>query len=97
MRGWSDECNVAKREHNTHPASWYFLSFADEERFLGGLFVRGNGPRNAVQRARELGVKFVNATVECSPVTDAEMLEHVPVEMREQLLNEEQVSALGGI
>src|SRR5690349_12542142 len=89
----SNECGMAKRQR----PSWFFLSFADSERFLGGAFVRSNKPRNALQCARELGIQFVNATVQCTPLSETEMAEHVPLKMRARLLNEAEVRALGGV
>ena len=61
--------------------SWFFLSFADHKQFLGGLFLRAQGPTNAVETARNLGIRFANATVECTRASDAEIDQNLPLEM----------------
>jgi len=76
--------------------SWFFLSFADDKQFLGGLFLRAQGPTSAVETARELGIRFANATVECTRASDDEIERNLPLEMRYRLLNEHEVRALGG-
>ena len=76
--------------------SWFFLSFADDKQFLGGLFLRAKGPRSAVETARDLGIRFANATVECTPASDDEIDQNLPLEMRYRLLNEHEVRLLGG-
>src|SRR5207245_78288 len=75
--------------------SWFFLSFADDQQFLGGLFLRAQGPTSAVETARDLGIRFANATVECTRASDDEIAQNLPLEMRYRLLNEHEVRVLG--
>jgi len=89
------EYETAEQERENNRASWFFLSFADDEQFLGGAFVRAHGPRTAIQRARDLGIQFCGATVECTPASDDEIAKNLPLEMRHRLLNEDEVRALG--
>ena len=76
--------------------SWFFLSFADDNQFLGGLFLRAKGPKSAVETPRDLGIRFSNATVECTPASDDQIAKNLPLEMRYRLLNEHEVRLLGG-
>jgi len=90
------EYDTPKQEREKNPESWFYLSFANDTGFLGGAFLRARGPRPAMQRARALGITFCDATVECTPASDDEVDEHVPGEMRNRLLTEEEVRDLGG-
>jgi len=85
-----------EQERQNNPASWFFLSFADDEQFLGGAFVRAHGPRTAIQRGRDLGIQFAGATVQCEPLPEDEFVARVPDAMRERLLNEDEVRQMGG-
>ena len=90
------EYQTPEQERELNPASWFLLSFANDEQFLGGAFVRAYGPRTAIQRARDLGIQFSGATVECQFLTDDELADHVSPTMRERLLNEKEVRRVGG-
>ena len=90
------EYDTPEQEREKNPESWFFLSFANDEQFLGGAFVGAHGPHTAIQRAREIDIAFADATVECTPSADDEIAEHVPGAMRDRLLTEEEVRELGG-
>jgi hypothetical protein len=90
------EYETPEQERQKNPASWFFLSFANDEQCLGGAFVRAHGPRTAIQRARDLGIQFADATVQCQPLPEDEFLARVPGGMRERLLTEEEVREVGG-
>ena len=74
---------------------WFFVSVATDFRFVGGAFVQAHGPRTAVERTAQLGVSLRNASAECTPVTDEEIL-RIPESMRERRLSETEVRGLGG-
>jgi hypothetical protein len=85
-----------KEECEKNPESWFYLSFANDTGFLGGAIVHAHGPASAIQRAAGIGIHFADAGVECTPVTDEELAEHIPAEMRGRRLTEEEVRELGG-
>ena len=72
------EYDTPEQEREKNPEGWFFLSFANDEQFLGGAFVRAHGPHTAIQRAREIDIAFADATVECTPSADDEIAENVP-------------------
>jgi hypothetical protein len=43
-------------EESQRPEMWWWLSFADDEGFLGGVLTRARGFLSAVQKARNLGI-----------------------------------------
>jgi hypothetical protein len=90
------EYDTPEQEREKNPESWFYLSFASGRAFLGGAIVRANGPASAIQRAVGIGIHFADAGVECTPVTDEELAEHIPAELRDRLLTEEEVRELGG-
>ncbi len=75
---------------------WYYLSFASDTAFLGGAFIRSAGPTSALLRAAQLGLIPDKAEAETTEM-DEEEIARIPVELRECLLSESCVRALGGI
>jgi hypothetical protein len=74
---------------------WYWLSFANRTRFLGGAIVWARGIETAVLRARELEISsgfrgMVN--VFCEPVPLRVMKNHVPPDLRNRLLSKEDIT-----
>ena len=74
---------------------WYWLSFANNTRFLGGAIVWARGIETAVLRARELEISsgfrgMVN--VFCEPVPRRLMKNHVPPDLRNRLLSKEDIT-----
>src|ERR1044071_9288221 len=47
---------LAAKEMRERPASWWWLSFANTERFLGVVVIQAHGPVHAIERARNLGI-----------------------------------------
>lgn len=80
------EYDTPEQERETNPESWFFLSFANDSAFPSGAIVRAHEPATAVQRAAEIGIRFTDAGVECTAITDEELAEPIPVEMRARLL-----------
>ena len=78
------------------PPRWHYISFSGVS-FLGAAFVRAQGKRAAIARAKSLGI--TPAGVEdtlCLPITGADMRRHVPTSMRNRLLSEAETRKLGG-
>ena len=76
------------------PAQWYWLSFASNTGFLGGAIVWAHGIETAVQRARDLNIsRGFRKTVDvfCEPISRRIMKDHVPPDLRNRLLSEEEV------
>jgi hypothetical protein len=46
----------AAEERQTEPEAWWYLSFATEDEFVGGIIARGCGPVTARMRVAELGL-----------------------------------------
>jgi hypothetical protein len=75
-------------------AQWYWLSFANKTGFLGGAIVWAHGIETAVLRARDLHIsRGFRKTVEvfCEPISYRIMKEHVPPDLRNRLLSEDEV------
>ena len=47
---------TAVMDEQRNPEGWWYLSFADENGFLGGAVVRGRGPVTAMLTARSFGI-----------------------------------------
>jgi hypothetical protein len=75
-------------------SQWYWLSFANKSGFLGAAILRAHGVETAVLRARELSIsRGFRGTVDvfCEPISRRVMKEHVPPDLRNRLLSEEEV------
>jgi len=75
-------------------AQWYWLSFANKKGFLGAAIVWAHGIETAVLRARDLNIsRGFRKTVKifCEPISYRIMKEHVPPDLRNRLLSEEEV------
>ncbi len=53
---WEARLAAAEAEEAKHPLCWWYLSFAEPERFLGGCFVQARGLISALRRATALGI-----------------------------------------
>jgi hypothetical protein len=81
------------QEHRKH-GQWYWLSFANKRGFLGGAILWAHGIETAVLRARELNItRGFRGTVEvfCEPIPARVMKEHIPSNLRNRLLFEDEV------
>lgn len=73
---------------------WHWLSFANKTGFLGGAVVWAHGIETSVLRARELKIsRGFRGTVEvfCEPIPARIVREHVPADLRNRLLSEDDV------
>lgn len=76
-------------EEHRHAARWYYLSFADDGGFLGGVIVGSCGFLTAIQRATELGIN-PGGEVMCTPIPRKDLC-RVPPDLRNQLLPQDKV------
>jgi hypothetical protein len=76
-------------EELTHAPRWHYLSFANNEAFLGAAIVRAHGIVTAVERARKLAI-YPGGEVMGAPIKSKE-LSRVPKELRNRLLTETEV------
>jgi hypothetical protein len=91
-KGKSAKLLAAER---TQPRAWFFLSFASETAFLGGVIVAAHGILTATERATELGI-HPGGDAMCWPV-GRKYLHRIPVGLRNRLLTEAEVrERLGG-
>jgi hypothetical protein len=82
-------------EEHRHAARWHYLSFADDEGFLGGVIVRSYGFLTAIQRATDLGIN-PGGEVISTPIPRKDLW-RVPTDLRNRLLSEDEVqNKLGG-
>ena len=73
---------------------WFWLSFANENGFLGGAIVWAHGIETAVLRARNLNIsQSFRGEVEvfCEPIPSRIMKRHVPPELRNRRLSQSEV------
>jgi hypothetical protein len=73
---------------------WYWLSFVNKSGFLGGAILWAHGIETSVLRARELNIsRGFRGTVEvfCEPISARVMKEHIPSDLRNRLLSEDEV------
>jgi hypothetical protein len=74
---------------------WYWLSFANNTRFLGGAIVWARGIETAVLRARALDIsRDFRGIVDvfCEPVPRRVMKDHVPPDLRNRLLSRDEIT-----
>ena len=79
-----------RRAQEVVPRDWFYISFADEQRFLGGAYVRGKNGVQAVYRAARLGINPGGQAAFMGPLPDVE--KRVPAENRERLLTEQEIN-----
>jgi hypothetical protein len=72
-----------------HAMEWFFISFADNARFLGGCVVRARGPRDAINRTSKLGI-YPGGEAMCQALPEDQM-HRVPTDLRNRLLTEWEV------
>lgn len=53
---WLRRVNARLAKESEEPNRWWFLSFASEEAFLGGLFLEAHGVIHAIQEAYRRGI-----------------------------------------
>ena len=73
---------------------WHWLSFANTRGFLGAAVVWAHGIETAVQRARELHISRGfrgNVEVFCEPIPTSIIKAHIPPDLRNRLLAEDEV------
>jgi hypothetical protein len=74
--------------------SWFYLSFASDEGFLGGCYVVGDNLMDAVKRAWTVGCNPGGQARAAGPIPDEAMDAHVPAGSREVLLSYSELEAL---
>jgi hypothetical protein len=57
-------------EEADKPRRWWYLSFADEKKFLGGFIVRARGITSARMAMTALGIKSPGGQVLSAPIED---------------------------
>lgn len=67
--------------------SWFYLSFASEEGFLGACYVQGDDLLHAVKRAWVVGANPGGQVRAAGPIDEETMDKHVSVVLREKLLS----------
>lgn len=67
--------------------TWFYLSFANEEGFLGGAYVPGADVMAACKRAWEAGCNPGGEVQGAGPIPDEVVEERVPAPARERLLS----------
>jgi hypothetical protein len=77
------------------PRHWFYLSFANDSEFLGGVIVEAHGVVTATQRADQLGISPPDylrkkATV-LSWKLEGENLRKVPLDLRNKLISEQEL------
>lgn len=55
-RTWKARRDKLLREEMAQPEAWWWLSFADENGFKGGIFTRARGIISAVTKTHTLGI-----------------------------------------
>lgn len=53
---WEQRLADLLAEEATQPETWWFLSFASDEAFLGGCVIKARGIATAIRRAHALGI-----------------------------------------
>lgn len=72
--------------------AWWYLSFADEDSFLGGAYIQAFGTMSAVTTATVLGLNPGGEVAAWGPIPDDQMDLHVPVENRMRLLSQKEIN-----
>jgi hypothetical protein len=71
---------------------WWYLSFATDEGFLGGVYIQAFGSMSAVTTATVLGFNPGGEVACWGPIPVEQMDLHVPVEKRTRLLSKEEIN-----
>lgn len=90
FRNRTDE--ILTREMDAGEFAWYYLSFADEEQFLGGLYIQAFGVLSATTTAAVTGMNPGGEVAAWGPIPDWQMDLHVPEEKRMRLLTKDEIN-----
>lgn len=90
FRNRTDE--LLTQEMDAGEFAWYYLSFATEDDFLGGLYIQAFGLMSAVTTATVMGLNPGGEVATWGPIPDWQMKLHVPEEKRMRLLTKEEVN-----
>lgn len=74
--------------------SWFYLSFASEDGFLGACYVAGDDLMGAVRNSWTLGINPGGEVAAAGPIPQAAVDAHVPPAARDVLLSYSELEAL---
>lgn len=77
--------------------SWFYLSFASDEGFLGGCYVAGDDLIDAVRNSWTLGINPGGEVRAAGPIPQADVDARVPPAARDALLSYSELEALHGM
>lgn len=84
--------DVQAQEQEQYVANdWWYLSFASETGFLGGLYLEAQGPMGAIQRAHEIGQNPGGEVRVLGPMPGLELC---PKQYLGRLLTEEEIATV---
>lgn len=72
-------------------ANWYYLSFSEEDGWIGGLYACAIDRRHALHRSFELEIDPGDSVMIIGPLPEDEMDENVPLEYRGRLLSKDEL------
>lgn len=70
---------------------WFYISFADDDGFLGGVYVEGRNEAEALLRSHALGINPGGEAMLVGPIPPERLREHVRGEDRDRLLTAAEV------
>ncbi len=71
------------------PLGWFYLSFAEDTRFLGAAIVQARGILTAVEHCNDLGIN-PGGEVACWPIREKDLY-RISADLRNRRLSEEEV------
>jgi len=71
-----------------YPLRWWFLSFADAERFYGGAILQAVGPMHAIEQAHRRGITPEGSSTACGDIEPGTVL---PDSMKNRLLTRQEI------
>jgi hypothetical protein len=86
--GFVERVQQLLKEEADKPRRWWYLSFADEKKFLGGFIVRARGITSARMAMVALGIKSPGGEVLSAPIDDDKVPES---KYRYRLLTKEEI------
>ena len=90
---WHKRVDGMMAAESRNPMGWYYLSFAEPGRFLGGVLIQARGPTLALQATHQLGINPGGQVATSGPIPE-ENVARIPESMRNRLVSKQEWTAL---
>lgn len=92
---WFARRDALMEAERDSPEEWWYLSFAEPDHFLGGLFIQARGFVSAMQKSHEMGLNPGGEVASWGPLPAEAIARKIPENMRNRLLTKAEVEGMG--